>query len=100
MVAVPDGSIRRAAEQRLQRFLAVLEPRCGKVVAVQMDEVEGVVDDIVGSSVRERLLQGSEIAGALIVERHRLTVKQRGFYRQPGQSPGEAWKFRGPVQAV
>ena len=63
-------------QQLLQRGLALGQRLAGQVGAVEMQEIEHVVDEAV-FLVLERVLQRREIADAVLLD-HDLAVDQRG----------------------
>lgn len=96
----PRQVIRRR-ERKMQLFsqhgAAFIEPECAQIVAVEVEQIEGVKDRLAGeapaTAPAERLLQGTEVRGAARVEP---LPRQRGWHRlaqvqaRHGRSSGSA----------
>ncbi len=76
MAAVADGP-RPAADDRLQQRLARDERGVSEIVGVEVEEVEGVVDETVGTPFADVRLQRGEVRRLGLVLDHELPVDQR-----------------------
>src|SRR5215470_10452559 len=87
----------RAGEQRRQRWLARIEAGGPKVMAVEVEQVEDVVDQAAGRPGRERLLKRAEAADARGVERDDLAIEDGGRRRQFADVAGDLAEAARPV---
>src|SRR5206468_6039916 len=71
-----------------------------QVVAVDVEKIEGVEDDLLFMAFTERILQAGEIRNAGCIFDQRLAIDERGIERQRRELVGDAAEFFGPVQAA
>src|SRR5262249_47309858 len=75
--------------------LAVLEPAAAEVVAVKVQQIEGIVVQLAGGARgRQSILQRAEVAHALLVDRHHLAVGTASLTLRRASSPAMALKRR------
>ena len=91
---------RVAGEQLVQRLLAGEERRLAEVVAVEVEEVEGEVDEVVLPVLGEGVLEGLEAGGAVRLQDHHLAVEDRLDHRELLGLAGHRGEAIGPVLAV
>ncbi len=101
MIAVLDGGSRRSVgEQPGKRLLASFQRHVAQIVSVEVEEIEGEVDEAARRLVGQGLLQCGEVADALVVEHHDLAVDDRLAAGQGTEALGEVGVSRGPVEAA
>ncbi len=71
-----------AAEQLRQQCLALAQRHAAQVVAVEIDEVEGIEMEAAAGAFGQRVLQAGKARNALLVERHHLAIDDRLLDRQ------------------
>ena len=98
----PSGSASPLAGEELgERRLAVEERRAAQVVAVEVEQVEGEVDEVVAGGLGQRVLERLEAGGAVGLQHHHLAVEDRLLARAALRGlAGHRGEAVGPVLAV
>ena len=101
MLAEADRAAgRRIVEAAGEQGLAFDQRRSGEIVAVEVEEVEGVEDHALGPAGLQGLLQAGEDRHPGFVLDHHLAVDQRRAELQLFQSGSDAAELRRPVQTL
>ncbi len=77
-----DGGGARIGQDLLQNRLAVDQGRIDQIVAVEMQKVEGIVDETIAASFAEVVLQGGKVRRPIVAFDHDLAI---GHGRRHGQ---------------
>ena len=85
-------------EQLREQSLALDERRAAQIPAVEMDEIEGVEDELVAGAFRQRVLQQGEAADPLVIEHDDLAVDDRFAAGQLGEGVRKIAVALGPVE--
>src|SRR5262249_378340 len=100
VLAIPD-TLRRADKKFGEQFLARLKPRATQVAVIEIQQVEGEVDELPRPTLQgQGTLQGPEIADAVLVERHDLAVKNGRLNGQDRQFGSDVPKPRRPFEGI
>ena len=98
MLAETNPAAGRGVGQNvLQQLLARQQRRAREIVAIEMQEVEGVEHEIVAARF-QLLLEGAEARMALRILDHDLAVDQRLPRRQCRQRRGDGLELAGPIE--
>ncbi len=87
-------------EQRGQGALALQQRRSGQVLAIEVQDIEHIVDETVMAAILEVVLQRGEIRGAVFVDRGNLAVEDGIVAGKLGAGGGDGRKFLGPVETT
>ena len=87
-------------EERGQSPLALDERHLHQAAAVQVQQVEGIENEVAGPPLRQGVLQRRERADAVFVLDHDLAVEQQPVAGQPKERGGQVAVTRRPVVAV
>src|SRR5215467_11497256 len=99
MLAVPDRPA-SLADEAGQFRLALGQQQTREIAAVEMQEIEDIIDEAMAVARLERRLQTREAGATVLVLDHDLAVEQRGTRRKVGDGVGNVRKPLGPVQAL
>src|SRR6185503_8680884 len=100
VVAVSDRAIARLAGEALQFGLALDQGQFGEIAAIEMKEIEDVIQEALALSGLERGLQSRKTRNAARIKDHHLAVDERGARRQLGDRRGDVGELAGPVQTL
>ena len=93
MIAEPDRATLSLAHEPLQFGLALDQWLVSQVAAIEMKEIEDVIDEAFALARLERRLQPGKTGNAARILDHHLTVNERGVRRELGDGGGDVGKF-------
>ena len=89
-----------AGHEPLQFGLALDQRLVSQVTAIEMKEIEDVIDEAFALARLERRLQPGKTGNAARILHHHLTVNERGVRRELGDGGRDIGKFARPIQAL
>ncbi|MNQ80682.1 hypothetical protein D3C85_956730 [compost metagenome] len=87
-------------EHRRQRSSTLFDRHLAQVHAIEVRQVEQVVENVVAAIRFEGVLQRLKVRKPLLVHHHHFTVEPRRFQAQRGQGHGLPWQFVGPIVTI
>src|SRR5262249_34669733 len=98
-LAVPDRPA-SLADEAGQFRLALGQQQTREIAAVEMQEIEDIIDEAMAGARPERRPQTREAGATRLLPGHDLPAEHRGTRRKVGDGVGNVRKPLGPVQAL
>jgi hypothetical protein len=98
--AVEDGWRSTGRQNLFQDLLAFFKRHCGHIPAVEIENIEDVIDEFPGSARLENILKRLKTGRAVGLNCHNFTVKHDIFDRQPSCGGRELGKLLRPIMSI